>query len=147
MALPAATTGVPQLPSGKDLGATDVLPTPTQGPANFKPAKPAAPSQFQRFVQQTTGRLLPVFGQDLFEGGQPQPLNLSAPAPGEYVLGTGDEVRIQLWGSVDYTGTQTIDRNGIINLPKIGAVDLAGVQVKDLEATLSKKVSRVYKNF
>ncbi len=147
MALPATSTGVPQLPAGKDLGAADVQPTPAQGPANFKPNKPAAPSQFQRFVQQTTGRLLPVFGQELFEGSQPQPLNLSAPAPGEYVLGTGDEVRLQIWGSVDYTGTQTIDRNGIINLPKIGAVELAGVQVKDLEATLAKKVARVYKNF
>lgn len=143
------TTGVPQLPAGKDLGAADAQPALPQSAAQqvSKPLKPAAPSQFQRFVQQTTGRLLPVFGQDLFDANQAQPLNLSAPAPAEYVLGTGDEVRIQLWGSVDYTGSQTIDRNGIINLPKIGAVELAGVQVKDLEATLAKKVSRVYKNF
>lgn len=146
------TTGVPQLPPGKDLGVADAQPALPQSvqqglQQSFKPLKPAAPSQFQRFVQQTTGRLLPVFGQDLFDANQAQPLNLSAPAPAEYVLGTGDEVRIQLWGSVDYTGSQTIDRNGIINLPKIGAVELAGVQVKDLEATLSKKVARVYKNF
>lgn len=146
------TTGVPQLPAGKDLGAADAQPALPQSvqqglQQGFKPLKPAAPSQFQRFVQQTTGRLLPVFGQELFDANQAQPLNLSAPAPAEYVLGTGDEVRIQLWGSVDYTGSQTIDRNGIINLPKIGAVELAGVQVKDLEATLAKKVSRVYKNF
>ena len=142
----AMPSGVPQLPAGKDLGAADAQ-QPALYPQGNKPAKPVAPSQFQRFVQQATGRLLPVFGQDLFDANQAQPLNLSAPAPAEYVLGTGDEVRIQLWGSVDYTGSQTIDRNGIINLPKIGAIDLAGVQVKDLEAAVAKKVSRVYKNF
>lgn len=151
-ALPAgmtAPTGAPQLPAGKDLGAADAQPALPQNAAQqgFKPYKPAAPSQFQRFVQQTTGRLLPVFGQELFDAGQPQALNLAAPAPAEYVLGTGDEVRLQIWGSVDYTGSQTLDRNGVINLPKIGAVELAGVQVKDLEATLAKKIARVYKNF
>jgi hypothetical protein len=53
-------------------------------------------------------------------------------------IGPGDEVRIQIWGSVDFAGSQTLDRNGQINLPKIGAISLGGVQVKDLEAVLKK---------
>lgn len=145
MQMLAPTGGTPQLPAGKDLGSADG--SQAQALVSGRLAKPASPSQFQRFVLQATGRMLPVFGQELFESNPNPSLNLSAPAPAEYVLGTGDEVRIQLWGSVDYTGSQTVDRNGIINLPKIGALELAGVQVKDLEATVAKKVSRVYKNF
>ena len=70
----------------------------------------------------------------------------ASPAPGEYVLGPGDEVRIQIWGSVDFAGNQTLDRNGQINLPKIGAINLGGVQVKDLDAVLRKQVGAVFNN-
>jgi protein involved in polysaccharide export with SLBB domain len=61
-------------------------------------------------------------------------------------LGPGDEVRIQIWGTVDFAGNQTLDRNGQINLPKIGAINLGGVQVKDLEAVLKKQVGTVFNN-
>ena len=110
--------------------------------------KPQAPSQFQRFVQESTGKLLPLFGASLFENPMAYSAGAAAaaPAPAEYVLGPGDEVRIQAWGSVDFAGNQTLDRNGQINLPKIGAINLGGVQVKDLEAVLKKQVSTVFNN-
>jgi protein involved in polysaccharide export with SLBB domain len=106
----------------------------------------AAPSQFQKFVQESTGKLLPLFGASLFENPMAYAADAAAPAPAEYVLGPGDEVRIQIWGSIDFAGTQTLDRNGQINLPKIGAITLSGVQVKDLEAVLKKQVATVYNN-
>jgi protein involved in polysaccharide export with SLBB domain len=109
--------------------------------------KPQPPSQFQKFVQESTGKLLPLFGASLFENPAAYAADAAAPAPGEYVLGPGDEVRIQLWGTVDFVGNQTLDRNGQINLPKVGAITLSGVQVKDLEAVLRKQVGRVFNNF
>jgi len=104
------------------------------------------PSQFQKFVQESTGKMLPLFGASLFENPLAYAADTAAPAPAEYVLGPGDEVRIQVWGSIDFAGTQTLDRNGQINLPKIGAINLSGVQVKDLEAVLKKQVATVYNN-
>jgi len=104
------------------------------------------PSQFQKFVQESTGKLLPLFGTSLFENPMAYAADAAAPAPGEYVLGPGDEVRIQVWGSIDFAGNQTLDRNGQINLPKIGTINLGGVQVKDLEAVLKKQVATVYNN-
>ena len=62
-------------------------------------------------------------------------------APADYALGAGDEVRVQIWGSVDYNGTHMLDRNGQITLPKIGVITLAGTQMKDLEATLRLNVT------
>jgi protein involved in polysaccharide export with SLBB domain len=108
--------------------------------------EPQAPNQFQRFVQDSTGQLLPVFGSKLFDNPQAYAADNAAPAPGEYVLGPGDEVRIQIWGATDFAGTQTLDRNGQINLPKIGNINLAGVQVKDLEPTLRKQIATVLTN-
>jgi protein involved in polysaccharide export with SLBB domain len=133
----------PKLATTPDLGAADVqrgITTPL-----FVP-KPQAPSQFQRFVQTSTGQLLPHFGVNLFENPSAYSADAAAPAPSEYVLGPGDQVRIQIWGSTDYAGTQTLDRNGQINLPKIGTIELNGVQVKNLEATLRQRVASVFKN-
>ena len=113
---------------------------------SIKPPKPQVPSQFQRFVQEGTGRMLPNFGAELFENPQAYTADVAVPAPPDYILSAGDEVRVQIWGSVDYAGTHTLDRSGQINLPKIGTIALAGTQVKDLEAVLRKHVGTVFKN-
>jgi len=115
-----------------------------QGP---RALRPQLPSQFQRFVQESTGRLLPVFGAELFESPQAYTPDTSLPAPAEYILGVGDEVRVQVWGAVDYSGTHTLDRNGQISLPKVGTFSLAGVAVRDLEGVLRSQLSKVFTNF
>lgn len=133
----------PVLPQRPDLGAADAQRTPL---VPLRTTKPQAPSQFQRFVQDSTGQLLPHFGSNLFENPLAYAADSAAPAPADYVLGPGDEVRIQVWGSVDYAGNQTLDRNGQINLPKIGTIGLNGVRVKDLEDTLRKRIATVFKS-
>ncbi len=115
--------------------------------AKRAPIKPQLPSQFQRFVQESTGKLLPVFGVELFESAQGYAPDTALPAPAEYVLGAGDEVRVQVWGAVDYSGTHTLDRNGQISLPKVGTFSLAGVPVRDLENVLRSQLSKVFTNF
>lgn len=148
--LQAAQGGLPVLTGKPDQGAQDAAMR--QGrlqsitSARLQPAAPEAPNQFQRFVQQSTGRLLPIFGANLFDNPQAYAADAAAPAPGEYVLGPGDEVRVQIWGAVEFSGSQTLDRNGQINLPKLGSIALAGVQVKELEATLRKHIAGVYTN-
>ena len=59
--------------------------------------------------------------------------NSALPAPADYLLGPGDEVLLQVWGPVDFNSNLTIDRNGQVNLPKVGVVTLAGVAVRDLD--------------
>ena len=107
----------------------------------------AGPSQFQRFVQESTGRLLPVFGRDLFDTPQAYAADSAAPPPLDYVLGTGDEVALQVWGPIDFNSRLTIDRNGQVNIPKVGVIMLAGVAVRDLEKTLQGHLGKVFTNF
>ena len=126
-----------------DFGALDIQ---RNNLSPLRAPKLQTPSQFQKFVQESTGKLLPLFGASLFENPMAYAADAASPAPGEYVLGPGDEVRIQIWGVIDFAGNQTLDRNGQINLPKIGAINLGGVQVKDLETVLKKQVATVYNN-
>ena len=105
------------------------------------------PNQFQRFVQESSGRLLPIYGSELFNLSQAYAADTALSPSADYVLGVGDEVRIQVWGSVDYVGSHTIDRSGQISLPKVGAVALAGVPLRDLESVLKVQLSRVFVKF
>ena len=111
------------------------------------PSRASGPSQFQRFVQESTGRLLPMYGRDLFDAPQAYAADSAAPAPDNYLLGPGDEVRLQVWGPVDFNTSLKIDRNGQVNIPKVGVVTLAGVAVRDLEKTLQSHLGKVFTNF
>lgn len=106
-----------------------------------------APSQFQQFVQEATGRRLSIYGAELFDAPQAYSANASLPPPADHVLGPGDEVRLQVWGAVDLNGNFTIDRNGQVTLPKVGVVPLAGVPVHRLEAVLRNQLGKIFTNF
>lgn len=137
---------LPPVSPRSDIGADDLAMR--QAPVQqIQKPKIEQPNQFQRFVQAATGKLLPLFGLNLFENPQAYVVDTAAPAPDEYLLGPGDEVRVQIWGAVDFVGKHMLDRNGQINLPKVGNISLAGVRVKDLESTLKKHVAATYSNF
>lgn len=112
-----------------------------------RPRVEPQPSNFQRFVQRATGRMLPVYGQELFSAPAGYVPVVQAPAPNDYVLGPGDEIRLQVWGSIETRKSLVIDRNGQVHLPKVGAINLTGVRAGDLESVLRSKIGRVFKNF
>ena len=121
----------------------DAKPSTAKRPA----VRPLVPSQFQRFVQESTGRLLPMYGRELFDAPQAYAADTSLPAPDNYLLGPGDEISLQVWGAVDFNTSLTIDRNGRVNVPKVGVITLAGVAVRDLEKTLRVQLGKVFTNF
>ncbi len=128
-------------------GATEAATAEEPLPRMRPPARVTPPSQFQRFVQEATGRLLPVYGSELFELPQGYVPDTALPAPADYILGPGDEVRVQIWGIIDYSSSHTIDRNGQITLPKVGVFTLAGVPMRDLESVLRNQIGKVFTNF
>ena len=132
-------------------GAADAAKSPADAAADAARVRPpvrmAGPNQFQAFVQEATGRLLPMYGSDLFNRPQAYAADNALPAPSDYVLGVGDEVRLQVWGPVDFASTLVIDRNGQVSIPKVGVITLAGVAVRDLEKTLQSHLGKVFTNF
>ncbi len=123
--------------------ASEPAPDITKAP----PARTSAPTQFQRYVQETTGRLLPTYGRDLFDAPQAYAADNMLPAPADYLLGPGDEVQLQVWGPLDFNASLVIDRNGQVNIPRVGVVTLAGVAVRDLDKTLRGHLGKVLTNF
>ncbi len=106
------------------------------------------PSEFQKFVEQATGRMLPMFGEKFFEraGDLPDPVD-NVPVAGEYIIGPGDELVIRAWGSIDVDYRAKVDRNGQISLPKVGSFSVAGIRASDIEQHLRTQIGRVFTNF
>lgn len=126
--------------------AEDVADQQPETPRPMERAKDE-PSNFQRFVQQATGRELPVYGHNLFSAPAGYAPVSQAPVPNDYILGPGDEIRLQVWGAIDAEQRLVINRHGQVNLPKVGVINLTGVRAGDLESVLRSKIGRVFTNF
>ncbi|MGD0547470.1 MAG: SLBB domain-containing protein, partial [Terracidiphilus sp.] len=105
-------------------------------------------TEFEQMAADSAGRPLAVFGQSLFA----QPPESFAPAgdaqvPSDYAVGSGDELRIRIWGQIDADLRIEVDRSGQIYLPHVGEVAVAGLRYRDLDGYLKQAVGHVYKNF
>ncbi len=142
--------------------------------------EPLKPNEFQKFVLETAGYKLPLYGHQFFDNVQANQRALqlqqsntqpplanalpgspsvlpgiasgfapidNAPVSGDYLLGPGDQVVIRGWGSVDIDVRTPIDRNGAVNLPRVGNVTLAGVKAAQAEGVLRNAVGKYFKDF
>ncbi len=144
---PAASSNLTTGTTGISQAVPIARPADTLGAVPRAPAPADPPSQFQRFVQDATGKLLPHFGSQLFNAPQNYVPDGGLPVPANYVLGPGDEIRLQVWGAVDFNATLVLDRNGQVLVPKVGVVPLSGVMVRDLEPVLRASLSKTFTNF
>jgi len=69
------------------------------------------------------------------------------PVGADYVLGPGDELRIILWGAVENTYAQTIDRYGRIYLPTVGPIRVWGLTFTQAEKLILAYLSQYFKDF
>lgn len=112
------------------------------------PLPPEPLTEFQRFVASTVNEVLPIYGASLFNRVPSTfaPLDL-APVPPNFVVGPGDELRIRVWGQVNFQSNVRVDRSGEIFLPQIGLVHVEGMRFSELDQHLRSAIGRVYHNF
>ncbi len=105
-------------------------------------------SDFEVFAEDAAGQPLPVFGRNLFEEVPSTfaPMN-RIPVPANYVVGPGDELLVRAWGKIDLDVHVTVDRNGQVFLPRIGALNVSGLRYEQLEGFLRAAVGDLYKDF
>jgi protein involved in polysaccharide export with SLBB domain len=140
---------------------------PGQDQDQFQERDVYVPGEFERFVQRLAGPPSPGtpqvrrFGAELITGGldargtdvepaasfESRGAELSPVAPGDYIVAPGDEILLTLWGSVDADLRLTVDRGGRISVPRVGAIQVAGVRNADLPAVVERRVAQVFKNF
>ena len=87
---------------------------------------------------------LEPFGYGVFEsrvtGFEPV---VSGPVPHDYVLGPGDSIRVQLFGNVNGIYEFEVTRDGILNLPELGPITVAGLPFSEFRADLSRRVKEM----
>jgi protein involved in polysaccharide export with SLBB domain len=68
------------------------------------------------------------FGMDIFTNGTGNldELPMDLPAGPDYILGPGDTLKIDLWGSISQRLQRVVDREGRVSLPEAGAVQVTG---------------------
>ncbi len=145
----ALTTQAPSAVRGTVPTTADTRSAPKPGATTAPAASdlpPLATTQFQRFVQDSTGRAVGLYGYNLFEANR-YPALTDIPVPANYVLGPGDEIDLKIWGAVDVSLRLTIDRNGQVNVPKVGPITVAGTRSDALEKLLKTQIGRVFNNF
>jgi polysaccharide export outer membrane protein len=85
---------------------------------------------------------LEPFGYDLFQN-----LALSffpstdVPVPPDYVIGPGDEIRVQLFGKRNESQSFVVSREGEVNFPEMGPVAVAGLTFSDLRDLIQERVA------
>jgi protein involved in polysaccharide export with SLBB domain len=111
-------------------------------------SSPLGPTEFQEFVASSVGRILPIYGYNLFDH---VPSSFAPgdriPVTSDYRIGPGDEILIRAWGQIDLDGRLVVDRSGQIFLPKVGTLTVAGLQYQQLAEYFRTAIGRVFRNF
>ena len=127
-----------------------ILTTVPLNPSQLPKSKvvPSPETEFQQMVADSSGEVLPLFGQSFFLQAPSSfsPINLMQ-VPSDYVIGPGDELQIRIWGQIDGDLRTIVDRSGQIDIPQVGQISVAGLHYSDLEERLKSAINKVYKNF
>ena len=62
----------------------------------------------------------------------------------EYVLGTGDRLRLTVYGEDDLSGEYEVSSTGIVSLPLIGNVQAASQTIRDFQEAVRNKLAAGY---
>lgn len=151
-ALPSISSG---RPSTSTSGATSTsTPAAQEAQRNLPPRQARKAGEFENFVATVTnnnaanGEKLAIYGSELFEDVPSTFAPLTANQVNQnYLIGTGDELQIRGWGMVNIEVTAKVDRSGAVYIPRVGAVNVAGVKYGDLQAYLKQAVGKNFSNF
>lgn len=111
----------------------------------------ATDKDFAEFIVQITRLdLLPVgdealkpFGYDLFTDAPSTFVPATdIPVPPDYVVGPGDQLRVQLFGNTNRSLTLTVGRDGQVSFPEIGPISVGGQRFSDVKQGIEARVSR-----
>jgi polysaccharide export outer membrane protein len=85
---------------------------------------------------------LKPFGYDLFRRSPSTfaPVT-NIPVPADYVVGAGDQFEVQLYGTQNRTFTLFVGRDGRVNFPEIGPINVAGERFNDVKASIEARVA------
>src|SRR6202522_3358676 len=107
------------------------------------------PSLYDMYLQAVPRPTTPRrFGSEVFDNGtrDPQMIPMDLPVGPDYVVGPGDGLSVDLWGSVSQRFFRTVDREGRISLPEAGPVLVSGRNLADVQQDLQRILRTEYRD-
>lgn len=107
------------------------------------------PSLFDMYEQVSSRPAkLSRFGMDIFANGAAQTnlLPIDLPVGPNYVVGPGDGLSIDLWGSVSQRLYRVVDREGRVALPEVGPVLVNGQNLGDVQQEVQKALRTQFRD-
>ncbi|RKZ34835.1 hypothetical protein DRQ33_01300 [bacterium] len=97
-------------------------------------------------IRKATPRYLKRFGADFFEN-IPDVQTAQLPVSGKYVLGSGDQLVLNVWGGLNAQYELTVDREGSVYIPQVGNIAVGGLTLDSAESTIKKALSANFSDF
>lgn len=94
-------------------------------------------------VRKTGVAALKPFGSEIFrEASSTFAPITDVPVPSDYIVGPGDQLVVQLFGSQNRTLRLTVGRDGRINFPELGPINVGGRSFVQVVADLEQRVAQ-----
>lgn len=86
-----------------------------------------------------------IYGASLFLNVNPvfEP-NLNIATPESYVIGTGDELQVDIYGNSEASYTLKVSPDGNINIPYVGIVKVGGASIQQATTRIKAKMAQIY---
>ncbi len=84
------------------------------------------------------------FGYDFFSNRDTVSFFNNLPAPPNYIVGPGDELRVSIWGETQISQTYVLSKEGTIYDEKVGLLGIIGKNLAETELYLKNQFSKVY---
>lgn len=110
---------------------------------------PPPPNEFEQMVSKMVGKPLRRLGAELLvPGARDYTAPPTTTVPLDYRINPGDELLLGLTGSVQASNLRLkVDSEGRVFVPRVGAINVAGVRYGDVQEIIARAVSRQYRNF
>ena len=99
------------------------------------------PSLYDLYVQANArSEKVERFGIEVFRNraADPDGLPMDLPVGPDYVVGPGDSLSINLWGGISQRLLRTVDREGRLSLPEVGAVLVSGKPLGEVQDSVQR---------
>ncbi|NVK20932.1 MAG: SLBB domain-containing protein [Kangiellaceae bacterium] len=85
---------------------------------------------------------LEKFGYDLFAGIPTSDTPVAnIPVPANYIVGPGDMIKVQLYGKENSSYELQVGRDGAIQFPELGPINVAGLSYTELKESLTQQIN------
>jgi len=96
-------------------------------------------------IRKATPRYLKRYGADFFNNVPPVQM-AQLPVSGDYVLGSGDKLVLNVWGGLNAQYDLVVDREGSIYIPQVGNIAVGGLTLDKAEKKVRKSLLANYSN-